>query len=129
LTFTPSTRQGWRGPYLSFSGKYPYTAAAVARGFTPQYQPLPFANYPVPVDGWGNPIIIRWFVDSAPSTTVNQTHMVSAGPNGVLNSVAVNGLGQPFLNTYADFVADRQPGGARISDDDVVYFFFWPTLP
>ncbi len=138
ISFNPRTGKGWRGPYLSVTGgTYPYTADATNRYFTGDLHPAALGTIPVPVDGWGNPIVIQWgILSSSESLTltaaqadqvyVNHARMISAGPNGVLDSLKPSS--KAVLLKYSDFVADRAAGGALRSGDDVITFFFWPAL-
>lgn len=138
VSFNPKTGKGWRGPYLSVNGgSYPFTQDGTNRLFTGDLQPQALGSIPVPIDGWGNPIIIQWGIltssevsslttDAADRLRVNNARMISAGPNGVLDSNSSAAKSKLFK--YTDFVADRATGGAKLSGDDVITFFFYPDL-
>ncbi|MCA9264686.1 MAG: type II secretion system protein [Planctomycetales bacterium] len=84
VSFNPVTRIGWRGPYLlmgqvaEYPGKDPNTAAQ--RGFSATYgEPGDSAV----LDAWGNPFVIQ-------GTSLADAELVSAGPDGDLNSLDDN---------------------------------------
>lgn len=63
--FSPSTRIGWRGPYL-----YASTGDVVAHGS------------PLMIDAWNQPIVVQ---DVNPSALLRDIRVVSAGPDGVVD--------------------------------------------
>lgn len=78
--YNAATRRGWNGPYLQHNGsKY-----VVNSNFTVTYG---LDEDPTILDGWGNPIIIQRPTAGADVITNRRyTRLVSAGPNGVIDT-------------------------------------------
>ena len=124
-SFNPVSGKGWRGPYIDVSGSYPYTLDATNRYFPGDLYPAAFSSIPVALDGWGNPIIIQWpSSGSSVSVQVQNARMVSAGPNGILDSLSPTA--KLTLILYSNYT---NTANASLIGDDVVSFFFWPALP
>lgn len=107
--YDPNTRLGWRGPYLVSSG---------AR-YGADDPPYGTEGDPAVLDGWGNPVVIQ-FPTTAIPTDPNRylyTRLVSAGPNGVIDTP----LSLPPPNTFS---APPPAGVLTIDDcgDDSVLF-------
>ncbi|MEZ6187111.1 MAG: prepilin-type N-terminal cleavage/methylation domain-containing protein [Planctomycetota bacterium] len=85
--YAPATRRGWNGPYLRHvAGTYAITDPPVGSGFTSAYGA---PGDPCVLDGWGNPIVVqRPTAASGGSDEARDRNvrLVSAGPNGVLDS-------------------------------------------
>ena len=105
-TYDPVTGRGWSGPYVDHaSGVRVAYQVDAARGFTNAYG---LNGDPAPVDAWGNPIVLQQPVAVGAihsNTSCNYARLISAGPDGVL---------QTPLNVL-------QPAPADIGDDLVVY--------
>jgi hypothetical protein len=106
--YNPATQVGWRGPYIQVQG-YSF-AADPARGFTTKYG---FGGH-----GWGNPIVMQLPTadyTQPPLTAIrNEARLVSAGPNGNLDSELNN------LGGYAAYLSNPALAG-----DDVILWFFY----
>lgn len=105
-TYDPSSRRGWSGPYVDHSScvraRY---VLDITKGFTREYGET---GDPVPVDGWGNPIVLQQPVFSGTvhsDMSFHYARLVSAGRDG-------------RLQTPLD---ELQPSAAQIGDDIVVY--------
>ncbi len=86
LGFDPFTKRGWNGPYLQAGVGTPKYAVDTSRGFTRLYGEDGDATA---VDGWGQPIVLQQpisLTDASYSTDLRVTRVVSAGPNGVLET-------------------------------------------
>lgn len=84
--YDPVTMRGWSGPYVSEAGGYVLNAQSIARGFTNRYGEH---GDLAPLDGWGNPIVLQQPVvvgGVASPTSLIAARLVSAGPNGVLDT-------------------------------------------
>ncbi len=128
-SYNPKTGLGWRGPYLAADGKYIYGAAAEARYFSNNFQLVSLSKTPCPTDGWGNPIVL-WPGGLVDSTSLPNACLISAGPNGILDSNSPTAHAN--LHVYNDFVTARlRPSGdpLRYCQDDVIVFLFQPALP
>ena len=82
-TYDPITHRGWSGPYVNNPCQY---AVNVTRGFTANYGET---GDPTPLDGWGNPIVLQQPLvigSIASPTSLQYARLVSAGPNGVLDT-------------------------------------------
>jgi len=80
VDYDPTYRVGWRGPYLACSGAT-YTINTAAN-FTEQYGEN---GDPTVLDGWANPIVIQ-NPGLAPDGVGQDVRLVSAGPDGVVNT-------------------------------------------
>lgn len=107
--YNPAIKLGWRGPYFQGTGAT-YPLVDTGKGFTSAYLPTGGTKtYPVLLDGWGNPLVVQGPFASAVWSTaeVKRTRIVSAGPNGKLETST--------LPAYYDSPA--------VSDDIIVYIF------
>jgi prepilin-type N-terminal cleavage/methylation domain-containing protein len=82
-SFNRDTGRGWRGPYLlNATGHYTISAGT---GFTSDYG----NNGDTAIlDPWGNPIVLQYpqYPPNVTSTTPTFVRLVSAGPNGILDT-------------------------------------------
>jgi len=79
VTFDPTARLGWRGPYMVDRNDSLYTINT-ATGFTEQYGEN---GDPAVLDGWGRAIVLQ-----NPGTLSDgrqDVRLVSAGPDGIVN--------------------------------------------
>lgn len=80
-TYDPHTQLGWRGPYANLAtGEY---RIDIASGFDSTYGS---DGDPCFVDGWNQPIVIQ--NPPSGSTTLTDVRLISAGPNGILDTAA-----------------------------------------
>ncbi|MEM8669110.1 MAG: hypothetical protein AAGG48_16425 [Planctomycetota bacterium] len=105
-SYDPTTGRGWSGPYVDHrAGIRARYVIDDLRGFVQQYGE---EGDPVPLDGWGNPIVLQQPVGSngvhAPNST-RFARLVSAGPDGILQT--------PIFTL--------EPTPADTADDLVVY--------
>ncbi len=93
--YEPVSRVGWNGPYIPHSGgSY---AVDLSHGFTLDYYSGNDALAdPAILDAWGHPIVLQWpsFGDLSSSLDATKAailygRLVSAGPNGVLETPSV----------------------------------------
>ncbi len=102
--FDAVSHLGWNGPYLTPSGAtYPGANATTAesRGFTSVYGVPTDSTHTgdqTVLDGWGNPIVIRYDITS---TTVPIPMLVSAGADGTLDAM-------PRIDSTTDVVLRLQ---------------------
>lgn len=102
VTFDPTYRLGWRGPYLVDRNNAIYTINASA-GFTEQYGET---GDPTVLDGWGHPIVIQ--NPGQLSDGRQDVRLVSAGPDGILSTLPT---------TFTDLLTS-----AAVGDDILVSF-------
>jgi prepilin-type N-terminal cleavage/methylation domain-containing protein len=96
--FDPVVGLGWRGPYLlQQTGQYDGR-------FGPQYGA---SGTPTVVDGWGRPLVVQWPTVGTDTERKLYVRLVSAGPDGL-------------LQTRADVL---YPDPATDRGDDLVLFF------
>ncbi len=141
LKYNPLTGVGWRGPYMQVPTAT-YTVDA-ARGFTTTYRRVA-VQCPYFSDAWGNPIVLQ-FPDKYTTNGItfdftNPAHnlyyiencrMVSAGPNGILNS-ELNLRSLPNGMPGYDYLSSGT--NSLTLDDDIMMFFmkypgFGPNSP
>lgn len=83
-SYDPVSQRGWRGPYLvpGMTTEYQIDAAA---GFTNRYGEAGDATF---LDGWGRPVVLQEPQVSGLSAynAMRQARLVSAGPNGVIDT-------------------------------------------
>jgi len=82
VTYDYDYLRGWRGPYLVHRDGSLYTVNAV-NGFTTRYG---LDGDPTVLDGWGRPIVLQ--NPSLPADTIQDVRLVSAGPDGILQTPA-----------------------------------------
>ncbi|MEO1525751.1 MAG: type II secretion system protein [Planctomycetota bacterium] len=86
-SYDATTGRGWSGPYVDHGVSVPVRYRVdLPAGFTRDYGE---DGDPAPVDGWGRPIVIQQPVLSGAShssTSINYARLVSAGPDGVLQT-------------------------------------------
>ena len=77
------TRVGWNGPWLdaTVATRYALDLPGEPRGFKDRYG---LAGDLAPIDGCGNPVVIQ--LPRADPTQKNDARLVSAGPDGVLQT-------------------------------------------
>jgi prepilin-type N-terminal cleavage/methylation domain-containing protein len=133
-TYNAKTKLGCRFPYLEASGHYLYGSDATNRYFTTSLFRVGLQDSPCPTDGWGNPIVLLvpafTSATDAKNKIQNNVCLISAGPNGILDSNSPAGQANP--RTYTDFLTARTyPLGNtnRFCQDDIVVFLFQPDLP
>lgn len=101
--YDPNTRRGWRGPYIAFPGGSYLVNTATA--FINVYGET---GDPALLDGWGHPIVIQEPTVGTPEEQLRYTRLVSAGPNGI-------------LDTPATELMPADLGKAECADDLVVF--------
>jgi prepilin-type N-terminal cleavage/methylation domain-containing protein len=128
MSYNTTTRVGWRGPYLRFTGVV--VPLDPVRGFTSAYG----GNGALrgPSDAWGNPVVMQipvnlddtpMQVDDARTDSilaqflVSNSRLVSAGPDGILTTE----LNRLALRTYDDFQFNPSLAG----DDVVLWLNRW----
>lgn len=112
--YDPIARRGWNGPYLARpSGEY---ETIPIRGFLAIYG---FDGQPCTLDGWGHPIVLQWPSIPDPMEARDHTRLVSAGPDGVIQTP----LDVAVLNDRDD------PDPPDVGDDLYLYLFRWPASP
>lgn len=101
--FDPTTRRGWRGPYIrNANGIFPANG-----GFDPTYGT---AGEPTVLDPWGNPIVVQVPTHSSdPAERFRYARLVSAGSDGALST------------DLADPLAGRTAQGTSRGDDLVLF--------
>lgn len=135
LKYNPYTQIGWRGPYMQ-PPNASYTVDD-ARGFTTTYRHTE-VNCPYFLDAWGNPIVLQFpeeykglkihfeTTDNPVSNLyfIENSRMVSAGPNGMLDTELnlrhlTNGMpGYDYL--------EANPSSR--GDDIIMFFMKYPSL-
>jgi type II secretory pathway pseudopilin PulG len=128
MTYNGTTRVGWRGPYLRYSGVV--VPLDPARGFTAAYGGNGVLRGPS--DAWGNPIVLQipvnadntsFQVDDARTDSfmaqflVSNSRLVSAGADGILTTE----LNRLALRTYEEF----QLNPSLVGDDIVLWLNRW----
>ena len=131
LPYDPVTKIGWRGPWLDVTTATAYPASAdemvngetaSANGFDATYG---VAGDLAPLDGWGNPVVIQLpdvtisgaTADKEFQEEVRHVRLISAGPDGVLDTPATGATG-------------LTPTCAQKDDDLVLYLYREdPNLP
>ena len=98
ITFDPVYRLGWRGPYLVAINGALYTVNA-ATGFLENYGEN---GDPAVFDGWGQPIVLQ-NPGLAPDG-LQDVRLVSAGPDGVLNTPPTKSTAQLTSTDIGDDV-------------------------
>ncbi|MEL6107307.1 MAG: prepilin-type N-terminal cleavage/methylation domain-containing protein [Planctomycetota bacterium] len=104
-SYDPLTGRGWSGPYIDHGMSVPARYQVNTNGFTREYGE---DGDPAPVDGWGRPIVLQQPVPAGvafSSTSVNYARLVSAGPDGILQT--------PLIVL--------EPSEAQTGDDLIVY--------
>ncbi len=105
--YDPTTGRGWSGPYLNQSLERPIYQVDADKGFTSNYGTT---GDPAPIDGWGKPIVLQQPVMTGgvfSKTSVVHARLVSAGPNGVIDT-------PPTI---------MEPSSAQVADDILVYLW------
>jgi hypothetical protein len=123
MSYSPTRRVGWRGPYLQFQGSF--IPLDPSRGFTPR---IGGGVYRSPIDAWGNPIVMQYpssffgepidFGNARGDTAMalfvaSNTRLVSAGMDGILQTE----LNLNSLQSYEDFLMSPE----LVGDDIVVW--------
>lgn len=114
--FEPALGLGWRGPYLATStGSYAPDAEDLANGFTAHYGD---AQDPALLDAWLRPVVLQIPDpdDDGLATEADLLHarLVSAGPDGVLDTPRTDALALPPGNAHF-------PALLQCDDDLVLY--------
>lgn len=105
-SFDCNTCKGWHGPYLqNQTGVYTVDAA---NGFTTAYGNT---QDPAVTDAWNRPLVLQYPTVGTPAQQIRFTRLVSAGPDGKINTRA----DVLYPNTTsASFNADR-------GDDSIIF--------
>ena len=111
------TPRRWQGPYLEHTGGTYVVSSGTGTSatFTAEYGQT---GDPSPLDGWGRPIVIQVPTGADPVTGepgVNYARIVSAGPNGV-------------VDTPEDVTMPTPDNSATGRGDDVILFLFHNDL-
>jgi len=122
MSYSPSRRVGWRGPYVQFQGDI--IPLDPARGFTTR---LGGGAYRSPIDAWGNPVVMQLPTEIRGTNIVDygdargdadmavfiasNSRLVSAGPDGILQTQ----LNIESLQTFEAFQTN-----ALLAGDDIV---------
>jgi type II secretory pathway pseudopilin PulG len=122
MSYSPSRRVGWRGPYVQFQGDI--IPLDPARGFTAR---LGGGAYRSPIDAWGNPVVMQLPTEIRGTNIVDygdargdadmavfiasNSRLVSAGPDGILQTQ----LNIESLQTFEAFQTN-----ALLAGDDIV---------
>lgn len=126
MSYNASRRVGWRGPYVRFQGDI--IPLDPIRGFTAR---LGGGLFRSPTDAWGNPVVMQLptklsgtnIVDYGDARgdaamavfLVSNSRLVSAGPDGILQTQLDIESPQPSLQTFEDFQTH-----ASLAGDDIV---------